>query len=441
MGEVYRAEDSKLGREVAIKVLPEAFVADGERLARFEREAKVLAALEHPNIAGIYEVGEAEGVHFLAMQLAPGDDLSQVLAQGTPDLETSLSIALQVAAALEAAHARGIVHRDLKPANIKVAPDGSGGVAVKVLDFGLAKAWDEESADGSLSMSPTLTAQMTQAGIILGTAGYMSPEQARGTPADARADIWSFGVVLYELLTGNRLFSAETVSDTLARVLTFQLDEADLTSVPRQLGRLLVRCLEPNVSQRLQAIGEARIAIERYRADPRPDAEVGQIDAAPPAAVHTNRLVLVASALVAALATAAAFWIARPEPLPSTGAQAGDRGRGQCSGAIDFARRPDHRLPSGSRPLHQAARHDRADRGPRQRWLRPPLLVTRQQVARLSRRVTTVEGAGDRRYAPDSWGSRGSLQPGWGRRLGQHRGPALHQWGFSGPVDHVVARR
>ena len=183
MGEVYRAEDTKLGREVAIKVLPEAFVADAERLARFEREAKVLASLEHPNIAGIFEVGEAEGKHFLAMQLAPGDDLAHVLATGKPDQETSLSIALQIAAALEAAHSRGIVHRDLKPANVKVASDGSGPVAVKVLDFGLAKALDEGTeADENLSMSPTLTANMTQAGVILGTAGYMSPEQASRTP-------------------------------------------------------------------------------------------------------------------------------------------------------------------------------------------------------------------------------------------------------------------
>ena len=252
MGAVYRAEDTKLGREVAVKVLPEAFVADAERLARFEREAKVLAALDHPNIAGIYEVGQDDGVHFLAMQLAPGEDLAQVLAAGTPSLESSLAIALQIATALEAAHSSGIVHRDLKPANVKVASDAGSGVAVKVLDFGLAKAWDEQSAgDGSLSMSPTLTAQMTQAGVILGTAGYMSPEQARGQEADARADVWSFGVMLWEMVTGERLFREDTVSDTLAAVLKTQIDLAKLPDdLPPPIHRLVSRCLERDVRSR-----------------------------------------------------------------------------------------------------------------------------------------------------------------------------------------------
>jgi serine/threonine-protein kinase len=270
MGAVYRAEDTKLGREVAVKVLPEAFVADAERLARFEREAKVLASLDHPNIAGIYEVGQHEEVHFLAMQLAPGDDLANLLTRETPDLESSLAISLQIATALEAAHERGIVHRDLKPANVKVATNVGSGVTVKVLDFGLAKAWDDgPAADGSLSMSPTLTAQMTQAGVILGTAGYMSPEQARGQEADARADIWSFGVMLWEMVTGERLFQEDTVSDTLAAVLKTQIDLDKLPEdLPKSIHRLVSRCLERDVRNRLQAIGEARIAIEGFLADP-----------------------------------------------------------------------------------------------------------------------------------------------------------------------------
>jgi serine/threonine-protein kinase len=292
MGAVYRAEDTKLGREVAVKVLPEAFVADAERLARFEREAKVLAALDHPNIAGIYEVGQDDRVHFLAMQLAPGEDLAQVLAAGTPSLENALTIALQIAIALEAAHATGIVHRDLKPANVKVASDAGSGVAVKVLDFGLAKAWDEQSsADGSLSMSPTLTAQMTQAGVILGTAGYMSPEQARGQEADARADVWSFGVMLWEMVTGQRLFQEDTVSDTLAAVLKTQIDLGKLPDdLPPPIHRLVSRCLERDVRSRLQAIGEARVAIESYLADPHAETVTPRGEATPEAMARPSAL-------------------------------------------------------------------------------------------------------------------------------------------------------
>jgi serine/threonine-protein kinase len=216
MGEVYRAEDTLLGRAVAIKVLPEAFTADPERLARFEREARVLASLNHPNIAAIYEVGYEDEVHFLAMELAEGENLDEHLSRGALPIEEALEIATQIATALEAAHDRGIVHRDLKPANIKIAPDGQ----VKVLDFGLAKAWLEDDRDGSvLSISPTLTAQMTGAGVILGTASYMSPEQARAKPVDRRADIWAFGVILFEMLTGSRLFSGDSVADVLAGVI------------------------------------------------------------------------------------------------------------------------------------------------------------------------------------------------------------------------------
>ena len=274
MGEVWRAEDTKLGREVALKVLPEEFAADPERMARFEREAKVLASLNHPNIATLYgletvpsgtetETG-AETV-FLAMELVEGEDLSQRIERGPIPVEEATDIALQIAEALEAAHEQGIVHRDLKPANIKLRPDGT----VKVLDFGLAKAWAADGSDSSLSMSPTLTAHATAAGVILGTAAYMAPEQAAGTAADRRADIWAFGVVLWEMLTGHRLFEGETVSHVLASVLKDEIDlEALPTDTPVRLRELIGRCLRKKPKQRLQAIGDARIVLEEYRADP-----------------------------------------------------------------------------------------------------------------------------------------------------------------------------
>ncbi len=284
MGEVYRAEDTKLGREVAIKVLPEAFTQNPERLGRFEREAKVLAALNHPHIAGIYEVGEetipisadggeAEGrveertVHFLVMELVEGDTLAERIAQNPLRLEESLPLALQIAQALEVAHDQGIIHRDLKPANIKVTPDER----VKVLDFGLAKALEGSPDDANpiLTQSPTLTAQMTGVGVLLGTAAYMSPEQARGEEVDRRADIWAFGVVLMEMLTGRSVYSGRTVSDTLAGVLAREPEWDHLpVKTPAVIRRLLERCLAKDVADRLQAIGEARIALAGYLADP-----------------------------------------------------------------------------------------------------------------------------------------------------------------------------
>ena len=217
MGEVYRATDTKLDRDVAIKVLPEAVAGAPERLARFELEAKVLAALNHPNVAGIFQVEHVEGVHFLVMELAEGRTLAERIAEGPIGIEQALPIALQIAEAVEAAHERGIVHRDLKPANIMLRKDGQ----VKVLDFGLAKALDVDpaasGAHASLAThSPTFTAQITSAGMLMGTAAYMSPEQARGDVADRRADIWAFGVVLFEMLTGKMVYPGRTVSDTLA---------------------------------------------------------------------------------------------------------------------------------------------------------------------------------------------------------------------------------
>ena len=260
MGAVYRATDSKLGREVAIKVLPEAVTEDAERLARFEREARVLASLNHPNIASIYEVGAHEGVHFIVMELAPGESLAERIGRGGLELDDTLPMALKMATALEAAHEQGIMHRDLKPANIQVSDDGD----IKILDFGLAKAFEEDSSESpALSNSPTLSRHTTQAGVLMGTAAYMSPEQARGKAADKRSDIWSFGVVLWEMLTGKKLFAGDTISDTLAAVLRQDIDFRGLPhQSPASLRRLLRRCLDRDPTQRLQHVGDARLELE-----------------------------------------------------------------------------------------------------------------------------------------------------------------------------------
>jgi Tol biopolymer transport system component len=267
MGEVWQATDTRLGRSVALKLLPDAFAADPARLERFEREAKLLAALSHANIAGLFALeevrpdGAAGPVRFLAMELVLGEDLAERLRRGPIPPEEAIDVARQIAEALEEAHEKGIVHRDLKPANVKVTPDGK----VKVLDFGLAKAWSGDTASGSvpdLSQSPTLAHTGTAAGLILGTAGYMSPEQARGRAVDKRADVWAFGVVLFETLSGTRLFDGETVSDTLAAVLRQEIDWSALpSSTPPTIRSLLRRCLEREPKKRLRDIGEARIAL------------------------------------------------------------------------------------------------------------------------------------------------------------------------------------
>jgi eukaryotic-like serine/threonine-protein kinase len=266
MGVVWKAMDTTLGREVAIKVLPEVFARDPERMARFEREARLLASLNHPHIASIYGVGSALGVRFLAMELVLGDDLATRVAHGPLPVAEAVDLARQVAEALEAAHERGIVHRDLKPANVKLTADGQ----VKVLDFGLAKALEGETASASgaqLSHSPTLTGPMTAANVILGTAAYMSPEQARGRAVDRRADIWAFGCVLYECLTGRRAFSGETVSDTLAKILEREPDlDALPGSTPPRVRELLQRCLAKDAKLRLRDIGDARILLDEVYA-------------------------------------------------------------------------------------------------------------------------------------------------------------------------------
>jgi eukaryotic-like serine/threonine-protein kinase len=265
MGEVYRARDTKLGRDVAIKVLPDTVAHDAERMARFEREAQVLALLNHPNIAAIYGLEESNDVRALVMELVEGPTLADRIAQGPVPLDEALTLAKQIAEGLEYAHEKGVIHRDLKPANIKVTSDGT----VKLLDFGLAKAVEEPVVPGNPSISPTLTMQSTRAGVILGTASYMSPEQASGKPVDRRADIWSFGVVLWEMLCGHKLFDGETVSHTLADVLRGKIDVNKLPAgTPLAIRELVLRCLDRDVKSRLRDVGEARVAIQKYRENP-----------------------------------------------------------------------------------------------------------------------------------------------------------------------------
>jgi serine/threonine-protein kinase len=259
MGEVYRAEDTKLGRPVAIKVLPDVFARDPERLARFEREAKLLASLNHPNIAAIYGLEEADGKRFLVLELVEGQTLAERLRKGPLPVEDTLDVCRQIAEGLEAAHEKGIIHRDLKPANIKITPEGK----VKILDFGLAKAFHEEPAAADLSQSPTVTEQMSRPGVILGTAAYMSPEQARGKPVDKRTDIWAFGCILCECLTGKRAFEGDTVTETLASILRGEPDWQALPAATSwKVKDLLHRCLQKDPKDRLHDIADARLEID-----------------------------------------------------------------------------------------------------------------------------------------------------------------------------------
>ncbi len=333
MGEVYRARDTKLHREVAIKVLPEAFTEDPERLARFEREARLLASLNHPNIAGIYGLEESNGTRFLVLELVPGQTLAEAIHgtatekeraaraaegesgragghSGALDIEDALKICSQIAEALEAAHEKGIIHRDLKPANIKITPDEK----VKVLDFGLAKAFAPAESSPNLSMSPTsptLALGSMRSGVILGTAPYLSPEQARGKPLDKRTDIWSFGCVLYEALTGCQAFFGETVSDTIAAILQREPDWNALPeSVPNGVRVLLNRCLQKDRQRRLRDIGDARLELEEILATPRAAGAVPAIHPGREQSAARRRAVLWALyGLMAGIAgTAVIFW-------------------------------------------------------------------------------------------------------------------------------------
>jgi len=324
MGEVWRARDARLNREVAIKSLPATFADDPERLARFEREARLLAALQHARIATIHGLEESDGRPFLVMELVAGDSLADRIASGAIPVGEALDIARQIADGLEAAHEKGIVHRDLKPSNIHVGPDGS----VKILDFGLAKAFDAETSGGGageVSRSPTITAQMTGTGMILGTAAYMSPEQARGRPVDRRSDVWAFGVVLYEMLAGRRLFIGETVSDTLAAVLRADPDWNLLPAeTPHGVRSLLARCLVRDPKQRLHDVGDARLEIEEALVaikDGSRSAASGSSPAAlPPSALPSRRLVplLLAGLAIGGLALLAGYWLGR-SPLSRPG--------------------------------------------------------------------------------------------------------------------------
>ncbi len=266
MGEVYRATDTKLNRDVALKILPEQFASDSQRMGRFQREAEVLASLDHPHIGQIFGIEEAGTTKALVLQLIEGPTLAEKIAQGPIPVEETLKIALQIAEGLEAAHEKGVIHRDLKPANIKINLEGQ----VKILDFGLAKALEGETPpDSSLSQSPTLTNAATQAGVILGTAGYMSPEQARGKAVDKRTDVWAFGAVFYEMLTAEQAFSGEDVAEILATVIMKEPDfERLATKVPGSLRKLIERCLRKDQKMRLHDIADARILTQEYLADP-----------------------------------------------------------------------------------------------------------------------------------------------------------------------------
>jgi len=312
MGEVYRARDTRLGRDVAVKVLPDVFANDSDRLVRFTREAQTLASLNHPNIAHIHGLEESGHVRALVMELVEGDDLSQRIARGAVPLDEALHIARQIADALENAHEHGIVHRDLKPANIKVRADGT----VKVLDFGLAKAMDPPAPIGAIAMnSPTLSVHATQAGSILGTAAYMSPEQAAGKPVDKRSDLWAFGVVVFEMLTGRPVFAGETASHILASVLKSDPDWTALpTGTPAPIRRLLHRCLDKDRKRRLADAADARLEIEEAQAAP---SLLDDDDASPGAAASRRRPVALASAALLAglvLASAATWALKRPAP-------------------------------------------------------------------------------------------------------------------------------
>jgi eukaryotic-like serine/threonine-protein kinase len=268
MGEVYRARDTKLGRDVAIKILPRVFTSDPERLARFEREARVLASLNHTNIATIHGIEDLDGHRALVLELVEGETLAERIQRGALPIADALAVGRQIVDALDAAHERGIVHRDLKPANIKVTDEG----VVKVLDFGLAKVASGDGAGPDLSHSPTVTIGGTREGMILGTAAYMSPEQARGKPVDKRADIWAFGCVLYEMLTGRAVFPRETVSDTIAAILERDPDWTALpAATPANARRLLHRCLEREPKTRLRDIGNARVEPDDRASSPRED--------------------------------------------------------------------------------------------------------------------------------------------------------------------------
>ena len=309
MGQVYQATDTKLNRQVALKILPEAFADDPDRLARFQREAQVLASLNHPNIAQIHGIEEADDTRALVLELVEGPTLADRIAQGAIPVDEAIPMAKQIAEALEAAHEQGVIHRDLKPANIKVREDGT----VKVLDFGLAKALDT-TPEGDPSQSPTMTAAATQMGVIMGTAAYMSPEQAAGKLVDQRSDIFAFGVVLWEMLTGGRLFTGESISHVLASVLKTEPDWETLpVETPPAVRRLLRRCLERDRRERLHHVGDVRVELREALSSP--DTPLGRPVTAPPLAIWRRPIPAVLSLVVVAAIAGSGVWSLR-RPMP-----------------------------------------------------------------------------------------------------------------------------
>jgi hypothetical protein len=381
MGQVFRARDTKLDRDVAIKILPEAFAHDAERLARFTREAKTLTSLNHPNIAAIYGLEESAGVTALVMELVEGDDLSQRIRRGAIPLDEALPIAKQIADALEAAHELNIVHRDLKPANIKVRADGT----VKVLDFGLAKAMEPAGAASvSASMAATLSLQATQAGMILGTAAYMAPEQARGKTVDKRADIWAFGAVLYEMLSGHRAFGGEDIAQTLANVINKEpASEALPPTTPARIRSIVARCLVKDPRQRLRDMGDVRLALEGAFETAASSAAVAPLPARRTPVAWMAALAV--AALVAAALTIPAVRYFRQTAPASPSETRVDIVTPGTDQPDSFALSPD------GRQIVFVAFGDGASR----LWLRPLATTTAQPLAR-------TEGASYPFWAPDS---------------------------------------
>ena len=432
MGEVYQARDTKLDRDVALKVLPEAFTADPDRLARFEREAKVLASLNHPNIGSIYGLEEAEGVKALVLELVEGPTLADRIKQGPIPIDEALPIAKQIAEALEAAHEQGVIHRDLKPANVKVKADGT----VKVLDFGLAKALDP-NPESDPSQSPTLTAAATQMGVIMGTAAYMSPEQARGKPVDKRADIWSFGVVLYELLSGHRVFGKDTVIDTLSAVLENEPEWRLLPDVtPAGARRLLRRCLQKDRRRRCHDIADARIELADLEGESA-DEGLAAIEQTATSGPRTGVLLPWVLVAVLGIILVSTLWMTRsgsPVPPPATTHLSIDLPPGHSLGGVGGSY-PVALSRDGRRLAYVAAAGQASTVG----------LFLRRLDERTVREVADTEGAGYPFFSPDGE-SVGFWADGWLQRVPFTGGqplriaavPVLDRGAAWGPDDTIV---
>jgi eukaryotic-like serine/threonine-protein kinase len=380
MGEVYRARDGKLNRDVAIKVLPQAVAQDLERLARFQREAQVLAALNHPHVAAIYGIEKSGDLEALVLELVEGETLADRISAGPIPIDEALAIGRQIAEALEAAHDKGIVHRDLKPANVKLTPDGK----VKVLDFGLAKALTGDSSSPDATHSPTLTAAATQAGVVIGTAAYMSPEQARGKAVDKRADIWAFGAVLYEMLSGRKAFEGETVSDTIAAVLRGDIDWSALPpETPASVRRVLRRCLDRDPRRRFHDVADARLELDEAP-EPAP--------AAGPAAAPPRRFTPWLAALAAVAVLAGAGWWRALRPMAAAPPR-------PISFAVTLP--STDQIPFDDTPVLDLSRDGTrlvfvVDRG----GLRQLAVRTRERIE--SRAVAGTEGASSPFFSPDA---------------------------------------